>query len=219
MIEFTMREGVRFAVGTWCAVLMLLAFTACGPSLDSATEDVAPTATSAALPRGIASLGTQEKELEDWLVFHNAEARCSFQYPREADIDAGIGRDGTYTVRLQFQMPEAKGYQGMVIHVVPIDDSSSLDDVLEQLFESNPQDLSFEEWLEQAQDTTVGDFTGLKTVCSVGSSDFSVVIPRPDRVYVASPSHDMAAACADPQALDLFYRVLETFVVEEEPAA
>jgi hypothetical protein len=112
-------------------------------------------------------------------------------------------------------MPDVSGYQGMVIQVVPINDSNPLDNVLEQLYESSPHDTSFEEWLEESEGTTVGDFTAFQTACSEGSSDFSVVVPRQDRVYVASPSHDMAVTCADPQALDLFYRVLETFLVKE----
>ncbi|MEE9490908.1 MAG: hypothetical protein V3V80_01225 [Dehalococcoidia bacterium] len=46
------------------------------------------------------------------------------------------------------------GYQGMVIHVVPITDSSSIDDILAQLYESSPQELSLDEWLAQFEPTT-----------------------------------------------------------------
>ena len=49
------------------------------------------------------------------------------------------------------------------------------------------------------------------------TSDFSIVIPREDKVYIAAPVHDIAATCVGPQALELFYRVLETFIVNQEP--
>ena len=106
----------------------------------------------------------------------------------------------------------------MVIHVVPITDSFSMDDILAQLYESSPQDLSFEEWLAQLEPTTVGSQTGFKTSCAEGSSDFSIVIPLEGKAYIATPVHDIAATCVDPEALELFYRVLETFIVDEELA-
>ena len=214
MIDYIKREKLQCAIAALCAVLALLAFAGCGPSSDSGTEELVPTSTVSAVTRSATSPGIPENEVEDWLVFDDAEARCSFKYPLEAEIDTGRSRYGIYTIRLQFQMPDVSGYQGMVIQVVPIDDSTPLDDVLEQIYESGPHDVPFEEWLEESEDTTVGDFTAFKTTCSEGSSDFSVVVPRQDRVYVASPSHDMTATCVDPQALDLFYRVLETFIVK-----
>jgi hypothetical protein len=44
------------------------------------------------------------------------------------------------------------------------------------------------------------------------------VIPHEDKVYIAAPVHDIAATCVDPQTLELFYGVLETFIVNQEPA-
>jgi hypothetical protein len=132
-------------------------------------------------------------------------------------MKVGKSRLGIYTIRLQFRMPNVTGYQGMVIHVVPITDSFSMDDILAQLYESNPQDLSLEEWLAQLEPTTVGSQNGFKTSCAEGSSDFSTVIPLEDKAHIATPVHDIAATCVGPQALELFYRVLETFIVNQEP--
>ena len=67
------------------------------------------------------------------------------------------------------------------------------------------------------QPTTVGSQAGFKTPCAGDSSDFSVVIPLEEKAYIATPVHDIAATCVDPQALELFYRVLETFLVNQEP--
>ena len=93
-----------------------------------------------------------------------------------------------------------------------------MDDILAQLYESSPQDLSLDEWLAQLEPMTVGSQTGFKTACAEGSSDFSIVIPHENKVYIAAPVHDIAAICVDPQTLELFYRVLETFIVNQEPA-
>jgi len=193
------------------AVLLIMTAVSCTPQPAPAATTLvaASTATAAPLPTPTTP--------EDWLVFCDPEAECAFGYPADADIKAGKSRLGTYTIRLQFRMPDVMGYQGMVIHVVPITDSFSMDDVLAQLYESSPQDLSLDEWLAQLEPTTVGSQTGFRTSCAEGSSDFSIVIPHEDRVYIAAPVHDMAATCVDPQTLELFYQVLETFIASEGP--
>jgi hypothetical protein len=151
-------------------------------------------------------------------VFCDPEAGCTFSYPADADFKAGESKFGIYTIRLQFQMPNEMGYQGMVIHVVPVTDSTSMDDILVQLYESSPQGLLLDEWLAQLEPMAVGSYTGFKTPCAEGSSNFSIVIPYENRVYIAAPVHDIAAMCVGPQTLELFYRVLETFIVNQEPA-
>jgi hypothetical protein len=199
-------EGIKaLTLGT---VLLVVALISCTPQLAPALTKHAPTATP--LP--------MSANPEDWFVFCNPEAGCTFSYPADADFQAGKSKFGIYTIRLQFQMPDVVGYQGMVIHVVPMTDSSSMDDILAQLYESSPQDLSFDEWMAQLEPTTVGSQTCFKTPCAEGSSDFSIVIPHENKVYIAALVHDIAATCVDPQTLELFYRVLETFIVNQEPA-
>ena len=199
-------KGIKaLALGT---VLLAVALISCTPQPAPALTQHVPTATP--LPTSA--------NPEDWLVFCDPEAGCTFSYPADADFQAGESKFGIYTIRLQFQMPDVVGYQGMVIHVVPMTDSSSVDDILAQLYESSPQDLSLDEWMAQLEPTTVGSQTGFKTPCAEGSSDFSIVIPHESKVYIAAPVHDIAATCVDPQTLEMFYRVLETFIVNQEPA-
>ena len=198
------------------AVLLVMALVSCTPQPTPALVEPLPAVTLGAAPTATATLLPTPASPEDWLVFCDPEAECTFSYPADADLKAGKSRFGIYTIRLQFRMPDATGYQGMVIHAVPITDSSSMDDILAQLYESSPQELSLDEWLAQLEPTTVGSQTGFKTPCAEGSSDFSIVIPREDKVYIAAPVHDIAATCVGPQALELFYRVLETFIVNQE---
>jgi hypothetical protein len=199
-------KGIKaWALGT---VLLTVALISCTPQPAPALTQHVPTTTP--LPTSA--------NPEDWLVFCDPEAGCTFSYPADADFQAGKSKFGIYTIRLQFQMPDVVGYQGMVIHVVPMTDSSSMDDILAQLYESSPQDLSLDEWMAQLEPTTVGSQTGFKTPCAEGSSDFSIVIPHENKVYIAAPVHDIAATCVDPQTLEMFYRVLETFIVNQEPA-
>jgi hypothetical protein len=197
------------------AVLLVTTLVSCTPQPAPAVTEPLSAVTLGAEPT--ATLLPTPTSPEDWLVFCDPDAECSFSYPADADLKAGKSGHGIYTIRLQFRMPDVTGYQGMVIHVVPITDSSSMDDIWAQLYESSPQDLSLEEWLAQLEPTTVGSQTGFKTSCAEGSSDFSIVIPLEDRVYIATPVHDIAAICVGPQALELFYRVLETFIVNQEP--
>jgi hypothetical protein len=197
-------------IKAWALVTVLLAVAliSCTPQPAPALTQHVPTSTP--LPTSA--------NPEDWLVFCDPEAGCTFSYPADADFQAGESKFGIYTIRLQFQMPDVMGYQGMVIHVVPMTDSSSVDDILAQLYESSPQDLSLDEWMAQLEPTTVGSQTGFKTPCAEGSSDFSIVIPHESKVYIAAPVHDIAAMCVNPQTLEMFYRVLETFIVNQEPA-
>jgi hypothetical protein len=199
------------------AVLLVMTLVSCTPQPTPAVIGPLPTATRVAASTTTAAPLPTPASPEDWLVFCDPDAECSFSYPADADLKAGKSRLGIYTIRLQFQMPNVTGYQGMVIHVVPITDSFSMDDILAQLYESSPRDLSLEEWLAQLEPTTVGSQTGFKTSCAEGSSDFSIVIPLEDKAYIATPVHDIAATCVGPQALELFYRVLETFIVNQEP--
>jgi len=196
-------------------VLLVMTLVSCAPQLTPAvTEPLSAVTLGAELT---ATLLPTPAIPEDWLAFRDTEAECTFCYPADADLKAGKSRLGIYTMRLQFRMPDVTGYQGMVIHVVPITDSSGMDDIWAQLYESSPQALSLDEWLAQLEPTTVGSQTGFKTPCAEGSSDFSIVIPLEDKAYIATPVHDIAATCVGPQALELFYRVLETFIVNQEP--
>jgi hypothetical protein len=209
-------KGIKaLALGT---VLLVVALISCTPQPAPAVPEPLPTASLVAAPIATATPLPTPANPEDWLVFCDPEAGCTFSYPADADFQAGKSKFGIYTIRLQFQMPDVVGYQGMVIHVVPMTDSSSMDDILAQLYESSPQDLSFDEWMAQLEPTTVGSQTCFKTPCAEGSSDFSIVIPHENKVYIAAPVHDIAATCVDPQTLEMFYRVLETFIVNQEPA-
>jgi hypothetical protein len=207
-------------VDVWAlgAVLLVMTLVSCAPQPTPTVTGPLPTTTLLAASTTTAAPLPTPAIPEGWLAFRDPEAECTFCYPADADLKAGKSRLGIYTIRLQFQMPDVVGYQGMVIHVVPMTDPSSMDDILAQLYESSPGELSLEEWLAQLEPTTVGSQTGFKTSCAEGSSDFSVVIPHDDRVYIAAPVHDIAATCVAPQALQLFYQVLETFIVGEEPA-
>ncbi|MDH4136815.1 MAG: hypothetical protein OEW09_08920 [Anaerolineae bacterium] len=199
------------------AVGLVMALVSCAPQPAPTVTEPLPTATLVAAPATTATPLRTPDSPEDWLVFCDSEAGCTFSYPADADFKAGKSRFGIYTIRLQFQMSDVMGYQGMVIHVVPITDSASVNDILAQLYESSPQELSLDEWLAQLEPTTVGSQTGFKTPCAEGSSDFSIVIPHEAKVYIAAPVHDIAATCVNPQTLELFYRVLETFIVNQEP--
>jgi hypothetical protein len=212
------RKIVVIEASALGAVLLVMALVSCAPQPALTVTESLLTATLVAAPTTTATSLQTPGNPEDWLVFCDPEAGCTFSYPADADFQAGKSKFGIYTIRLQFRMPDVMGYQGMVIHVVPVTDSSSLDDILAQLYESSPQDLSLDEWLAQLEPTTVGSQTGFRTPCAEGSSDFSIVIPHEDKVYIAAPVHDIAAICVDPQSLELFYRVLETFIMNQEPA-
>jgi hypothetical protein len=212
------KRSTRIAVVLGISALLLLLFftAACAPLGNHRIFTPAPKSTSTpASEQGLISESpvAATEDIEDWLVFDDPELACSFNYPISATIESGRSPQGIYTVRLQFQISGVDGYQGMVIQVVPIDNPDELDVILKQVYESSSQTLPLDEWLEELEPTTVGALPGYRTTCALEATDFSIIIPQENRVFVITPSHDMAATCADPKALSIFYRVLETLLI------
>jgi hypothetical protein len=152
---------------------------------------------------------------QGWVTLCDLSAGCTFAYPPGADVVSGASKFGIHTIRIQFNGSDTDGYQGMAIRIIPTESEETLDQVLRQVYESSTQTLSFDEWLKQVEEIDVEGVHALRSTCAVGSTDFSVIIPYGDRIFVASPTHGPAVACVDDPALETFYQILGTLVVEE----
>jgi hypothetical protein len=151
---------------------------------------------------------------EGWKEFCETEIGCTLYYPEGAHFEQGANKYGIHTIRIQFDLPESEGYQGMVIRSFPLNAERDLDDVLYQLYESGAGDLPFEEWKDRLEEFAVNDMPAWRTYCAVEGGDFSVVIARGHRVYVATPTHSLASVCSDAASVELFFDVLETVTLE-----
>ena len=202
--------------GIWLpavVALMALTLSACVPA--PLTSPAPPTPSTTRPAQDSQPTPAARNVPDGWVTLCDQEAGCTFAYPPGTDVVSGESKFGIHTIRLQFDGSGTDGYQGMVIRVIPSSSEEALDQVLHQVYESSTQTLSFDEWLAQVSEIDVGGTRALKSTCAVGSTDFSVIIPYSDRIFVASPTHGPAVACVDDQALETFYQVLGTLVVEE----
>ena len=186
--------------------IMLLALVACSPvaSPPAASGDRTP-----------AGEGRQHGAgREGWKEFCQTEIGCTLYYPEDAHFEQGANKYGIHTMRIQFDLPESEGYQGMVIRSLPLNEERDLDDVLYQLYEAGAGSMSFEEWKDSLTEVTINDMPAWRTYCAVEGGDFSVVIPHGRRVYVATPTHSLASVCSNEASVELFFEVLETVTLE-----
>jgi|GEM_PF-3724947 len=192
------------------ALLLMVALMACsrGASPVAGGESQAAEHT----PAGESSL--RERGRVGWKEFCQTEIGCTLYYPENAHFEQGANKYGVHTMRIQFDLPEAEGYQGMVIRSLPLNEEGELDDVLNQLHQSNTESISFEEWKGNLEEVTIGNMPAWRTFCAVEGGDFSVIIPHGRRVYVATPTHSQASVCSDPATVELFFEVLETLTLE-----
>ena len=84
------------------AVVLVMALASCAPQPAPTVTEPLPTATLVAAPATTATPLRTPDSPEDWLVFCDSEAGCTFSYPADADFKAGKSRFGIYTIRLQF---------------------------------------------------------------------------------------------------------------------
>lgn len=204
----------RWTIGVLMVVVLLGTLAACSgwsePTAPAAAGQVEPVADHA--PAG--ERQQRGADREGWKEFCQTEIGCTFHYPADAHFEQGSNKYGIHTMRIQFDLPESEGYQGMVIRSLPLNEQRDLEDVLFQLYGSGTGGMTFEEWKEHLEDFDINGMPAWRTYCAVEGGDFFVVIPHGHRVYVASPTHSQASVCSDADAVELFYDVLETLALE-----
>jgi len=149
-----------------------------------------------------------------WLTFADPAAPFTLRYPQDAHLTAGKSKQGIYTARLQFRLPEAEGYQGMLIRVEPNETGQGIETILGDLYRRYMEGEPPESLLEDAQEMLVSGQAGVR-VGGLGGTpdDFTIVVPHGKQVFIVAPVHGMTGAGLDPRALDLFNQILGTLDV------
>lgn len=186
------RRGAAALFGALCVLLL----AACATPAPAASEQAAAAAATPALG------GTRA-----WHSYTDRGLGYTLSFPQNVEFSSGTSKAGIYTARLQFQVPGVDGYQGMVLRVEPNPGRRGIEQVAEDLYRRNLLEEPPPDWARQLGRVTVG---GLAGVQMGDESNFSLVVPYEDRVYILAPVHDTATRVSDPQALALFYQILAT---------
>ena len=195
---------MRWLVAALAALLLLTSGCASmvAVPLTGTEAPGAPSAEVAALASALPPAGASA-----WTSYTDPRLGYTISMPQDAEFTSGTSKAGIYTARIQFTLPGAAGYQGMVVRVEPNAQHQGIEQIARDLYRSNllkepPADL-----LQQLQTVTVA---GLSGVQMGQGADFSLVVPFEDHVYIFAPVHGEATSETDPQALALFYQILAT---------
>ena len=122
---------VRDIVVFCLASLVLLASCATpAPSTTTSTPIPAPTAIAAfatALPTIAAN----------WTTYTDPVLGYSLSFPQDVEFTSGTSKAGVHTARLQFSIPGADGYQGMVLRVEPNPQHRGIEQIVGELYRRN----------------------------------------------------------------------------------
>ncbi|RLT42024.1 MAG: hypothetical protein DWI57_06155 [Chloroflexi bacterium] len=69
----------------------------------------------------------------------------------------------------------------------------------------------------QMEETVIATLPAFQTDVLPGSTSVHVLIPHNDKVYVFALVHELAGIDSDPQAVKLFYEILDSFKLLETP--
>lgn len=151
---------------------------------------------------------------EGWRTFTDPAAPFTLRYPEDVYFSAGQSKQGVYTARLQFQLPDVEGYQGMLIRVEPNAEGHGIEQIVGDLYKRYTEGELPAALLADAQALVLSGQTGMRVTGLTGASeDFTVVLPYGDRVFLIAPVHDMISPSIDRQALELFSQILATLEV------
>ncbi len=93
---------------------------------------------------------------------HRAGAGLSLSFPPDVEITTGTSKAGVHTVRLQFRLPGADGYQGMVLRVEPNPEGKGIEQIAQEIYRRNFLEEPPQGWLQQLAAVNVAGIPGLQ---------------------------------------------------------
>lgn len=148
-----------------------------------------------------------------WYQYVDPDLGYSFSYPPETRVKIGQSRFGNHSAQFQFKGPGLVGYQGMVIKIQANANDLPLDQMLAELYQQSAQEIGPEELLSQVEVMTVAGQPALKTSILPLNTEFSILFLHNNLVYIVAPVHGPSASKVAPEALELFYQILDTVQV------
>jgi len=158
----------------------------------------------------------------EWREFTDPEAGYTINFPTNAPISAGKSPGEVYQavlVTFRLENVDKYHYQGMSLRVWPSKEKLSIDEVVKELFKDMtlkdlPENIDLNSQMEV---TVIATLPAFQTDVLPGSTSVHVLIPHKDKVYIFALVHELAGIASDPQAVKLFYEILDSFRVLETP--
>ncbi|MFN8494404.1 MAG: hypothetical protein U0350_42785 [Caldilineaceae bacterium] len=150
----------------------------------------------------------------DWLTFTDPEAGYMIQYPHNFIIHTGKNKGDKYNITIiTFFLPNVNMYQAMSIQIEPNPTNSSIDTVIQQIYQKvnkKPLELKASDTLAQM---TIAGMVAYKTDLLPGSTDFHILLPSDSKVYHFALVHGLGPIESAPEAKTIFFQILETFKI------
>jgi hypothetical protein len=192
------------------AVAILLPLSACNSIPQPQVNEAAPPPS----PQPAVTLMVTPELLDNgWYQYTDPELGYSFSYPPETRVKIGRSRFGNHSAQLQFKLPGVVGYQGMVIRVEGNPNDLPIEQMLAQFYERSAQEIAPEDLLSQVEVITVAGLPGIKTSILPTNAEFSILFLHNQRVYTLAPVHGPSVNVVDPQALEMFNQIVDSFKV------
>ncbi|MCB0044213.1 MAG: hypothetical protein KDD92_02155 [Caldilineaceae bacterium] len=154
-----------------------------------------------------------------WYRHVEEEAGFQIDYPPESvSITSGRNRRGPYSsLYIGFILPQVTvgySYQGMIINVIENNEGLSAEewirhDYLNLFDQEAPADMRIEP-------ITLSNVMGYQVDYYPGNTDLQVIVPYENKICVIAMVYGLADGYARPEALDLYYKMIDTFNVLPE---
>ena len=149
-----------------------------------------------------------------WYLYIDKEAGYSFSYPPDAHFHTSKeGKLDYKSVHIQFDIPDANGYQGMMIEVLSNADKLPIESIAQKIYTTDLQSPSIDDVKKNSEQIKVAGMVAYQFTITHSFYEFSILSPNEDKVFFIVPVHDNLNLTVDPPALLLFFKILETFTL------
>jgi len=149
-----------------------------------------------------------------WYLYTDKEAGYSFSYPPEAHFHTSKEGGLDYkTAHIQFDIPDADGYQGMMIEILSNPEKLPIESVAQKIYTTDLQSPSIDDVKKNSEQIKVAGMFAYQFTFKPFMYELTILLPNEDKVYFIVPVHDNLDTAVDPKALELFFKILETFTL------
>jgi hypothetical protein len=149
---------------------------------------------------------------DGWYLYIDRGVGYSFSYPRDAHFDSGCSQIHPFcAIILQFRIPNGHSYHGIVVSVEENIRRLTTEEYVRTLYPSGT--TVPENYLSTAARINVDGMSALQVEVPPTLTDFVVIFPYHDKMFVVYPT-DNPIIAVDPvkaEHMALYYKVLETF--------
>jgi hypothetical protein len=148
-----------------------------------------------------------------WYLYIDKDAGYSLSYPPDAYFHTSKeGRLPYKTVHIQFKI-SGSGYQGIEVNVLSNTMNLSLESIVQEVNSNINEKPSLADIQASLKPMTIGKLSAFKSVYQPSIAEFRIFVPIGNNVLYATPVTTMGLTAFDPQARELFEKILATLTL------